>query len=129
SSPEGVYVTQFENLGTGLYTASISATSQNLGGTCEATFSIATANLCATGTKSLTVSGYALDSEGNPIDSGNVTVTITETEDTISADFTGGYWTATMNACIVSDVRYTLGIRIVDESGKSSYSQTSFVSP
>ena len=130
SSPEGKFTTQFTGLSAGSYVANISATSGTYTGTCTSSFSITSSASCSTPTKNLTLSGYAFDyNTGSAISSGTVTVTIKETEDTSSVSFSGGYWAVSFQACIVSDTRYTLGIKITDPNGKSSYTQTGFISP
>lgn len=131
SSPQGTFVTQLSNLGTGTYTANISATSEtNYAGTCKYQFSVSPSSSCTTGYKNITLGGYAYNTNtGNLISSGNVTVTIKETGDTASGTFTGGQWTLAFNACVVSNSRYTLGIKVTDPSGLSSYSQSQFISP
>jgi len=129
SSTEGKFSTQITGLSAGTYTANITSTIGSYTGNCQSDFTISTGINCSTPLKTLTLSGYAFDSTtGSSISSGNVTITVKETEDSASTSFTGGYWSLSFKACIISDNRYTLGIKITDSTGKTSYTQSSFIS-
>jgi hypothetical protein len=69
-------------------------------------------------TQNISLSGYSVDaSSGSTIASGNVRVSILDTDYTYTAPFTGT-WSIDLHPCLISGQIYTLQILISDNTGK-----------
>jgi hypothetical protein len=68
-------------------------------------------------TQNITLSGYSVDATGKPITSGNIRVSVLDTDYTYTTPFTGT-WSIDLHPCLISGQVYTLQILISDNTGK-----------
>ncbi len=69
--------------------------------------------------QNISMSGYAVDSNtGNPINSGNIRVSVLNSDFTKTTSFSGE-WNIDFNPCLISGKIYTLHILISDNTGKT----------
>jgi hypothetical protein len=69
-------------------------------------------------TQNTSLSGYSVDTTGKPITSGNVRVSILDTDYTNTTTFSSGTWGIDLYPCLVSGQVYTIQILISDNTGK-----------
>jgi hypothetical protein len=125
SSLEGKFSSIFGPFTTGNYLINVSANESY----CTDSFSIIYST-ASCGLKNITLSGKAYNSAtGEEIPIGTVRVTILETGDETEKSFTNGEWSVIFSSCFDSGKRYNAAVKITDEAGKASYSQTQFIAP
>lgn len=129
SSSEGRYFATFAGLAINSYQVNATATYESLRANATDTFDIVNIHGNCN-VRTITLSGRALDATtGLKIDSGTAILTIRETGDTDSAAFTNGVWTVDIVTCIVPYQKYTAAVKIVDTTGKVSWSELQFTAP
>ena len=69
-------------------------------------------------TQNISVEGYTVDVEGSSITSGNVIISVPDTDYTNTKTFSGGTWSIDFHPCLISGQVYTLQIMISDNTGK-----------
>jgi hypothetical protein len=68
--------------------------------------------------QNISLSGYSLDVNGQAITSGNVRVSVLDTDYMNTTSFTGGSWSIDFHPCLISGQLYTLQILVSDDTGR-----------
>lgn len=122
------YVTFNEQLDIGNY--SVNATAEKSGAYNSSNCSLEIrlsqpSGLCQN--KNMIINGTAIYSDtGQLVSFGIVTVSVLETNDKIQSSIINGKFSLTLSTCVVLGRRYTLGIFVDDNAGKTSWSQMIF---
>ena len=129
SDSDGKYYVSFnEQLDIGNYT--VNATAEKSGAYNSSNCSLEIrlslpSGLCQN--KNMMINGTAIYSDtGQLVSSGIVTASVLETNDKAQSSFTNGKFSLTLSTCVVLGRRYTLGIFVDDNAGKTSWSQMIF---
>jgi hypothetical protein len=70
-------------------------------------------------TQNISISGYSVDaSSGSSISTGNVRLSVLDTDYINTTTFTGGSWSIDLYPCLVSGQLYTIQIFVSDKTGK-----------
>jgi len=68
--------------------------------------------------QNISISGYSLDVSGGEISSGNVIVSVLDTDYSYTNAFSGGTWSIDLHPCLISGQVYTLQVLVSDNTGK-----------
>jgi hypothetical protein len=120
SDSSGIYYSIFNQyLDVGKYSVSVSANSSSNQFFCSDEFEVVSAEArkeCLQ--KTISIEGKAIDTSGNPINSGKAFISAEGITTTNSTNFSNGEFQAFLTACFYPGERYLVQLKIIDDKGR-----------